>query len=165
MTHGYHADLIMPNSLDDLERKLSPKAEVIFWVLFLVVPIITGLLAYNWLPNESYNPALHQLIASHEISDDEGRTGTVYDEWKDKKTGRMFRLEDFEEHRRAESLRMAYTSFMYGLIGCAFFGFRQSGREGKKFVVSFGQAAAVNLAFAINSYFSSEATNNRILGG
>jgi hypothetical protein len=155
----------MPNRLDDLEQKLSPKAETIFWVLYLIIPIVTGLLAYNWLPNESYNPDVHQLIASHEVSDDEGRTGTVYDVWKDKKTGRIFRLEDFEEHRRAESVRMAYTGFMYGLIGCAFFGFRQSQRREKKFVVSFGQATAVNLAFALYSYFSSEATNNRILGG
>jgi hypothetical protein len=155
----------MPNRLDDLEQKLSPKAETIFWVLYLVIPIVTGLLAYNWLPNESYNSDVHQLIASHEVSDDEGRTGTVDDIWKDKKSGRIFRLEDFEEHRRGEFVRMAYTGFMYGLIGCAFFGFRQSQRKGKKFVVSFGQATAVNLAFALYTYFSAEATNNRILGG
>ncbi len=64
----------MPNSHDALEQKLLPKAEAIFWVLYLVIPIVTGLLAYNWLPNESYNPAVHELIASHEVSDDEGRT-------------------------------------------------------------------------------------------
>jgi hypothetical protein len=123
--------LIVPNSLDALEQKLLPKAEAIFWVLYLVIPIVTGLLAYNWLPNESYNPAVHELIASHEVSDDEGRTRTVYDVWKDKKTGRIFRLENFEEHRRAESGRMAYTGFMYGLIGSAFFAFSQSRLRGK----------------------------------
>jgi len=67
----------MPNRLEDLEQKLSTKAETIFWVLYLIIPIVTGLLAYNWLPNESYNPDVHQLITSHEVSDAEGRTGTV----------------------------------------------------------------------------------------
>src|SRR5258707_1244149 len=54
-------------SLDDLEEKLSRNAETIFWVLYLLVPTITGLLAYNWLPNEVYNPERHQLIASHDL--------------------------------------------------------------------------------------------------
>jgi hypothetical protein len=153
----------MVTHLDRLEQKFLPEAEAIFWVLYFVIPLVTGLLAYNWLPNESYDPDVHQLIASHEVTD-EGRTGTVDDVWKDKKTGQIFRLKEFEEHRRAESVRMAYIGFMYGLIGCAFFGFRQSQRGRKKFVLSFGQATAVNLAYTLYSYFESEATNNRILG-
>jgi membrane associated rhomboid family serine protease len=150
-------------NLDDLEKKLSPNAEPIFWVLYILVPIITGILAYNWLPNEVYNPEHHELIASHQISDDEGRTGTVYDVWKDKKTRRIFRLEDFEEHRRSESVRMTYTWFMYGLLGCAFFAFRQSRIAGKKFTVALAQAMAVNLAVALFTYIGLEATNDRIL--
>src|SRR6266851_3736985 len=154
----YYVTLIMPNSLDALEQKSLPKAEAIFWVLYLVIPIVTGLLAYNWLPNESYNPAVHELIASHEVNDDEGRTGTVYDVWKDKKTGRVFRLEEFEEHRRSESIRMTYTWFMYGLIGCTFFAFRQSRFAGKKFTVALAQAIAVNLAVALFTYIGLEGT-------
>lgn len=101
------------------------------------------------------------MIASHEITDDEGRTGTVNDVWKDRKTGRVFRLEEFEGHRRSESVRMTYTWFMYGLIGCAFFAFRQSRLAGKKFTVALVQAIAVNLA-ALFTYTGLEGTNDRI---
>jgi hypothetical protein len=139
-------------NLDDLEEKLSRNAEPIFWALYLIVPLITGLLAYNWLPDEAYNPGRHLLIKSHEISDDEGRTGTVYDVWKDKKTGRVFRQEDFEDHSRSESVRMTYTWFMYGLIGCAFFAFRQSRFVGKKFTVALAQAIGVNLVVCLFCY-------------
>jgi len=151
-------------NLDDLEKKLSLNAEVMFWTVYLIVPLFTGLLAFNWLPNESYSPERDQLISSHQITDGE-KTGTVYDVWKDKRTGQIFRLSDFEQHRRSESVRMAYTWFAYGLIGCTFFAFRQSRFAGKKFIFSFGQAAIVDLIIAIFTYFSLEATNNRIVGG
>ncbi len=58
---------------------------------------------------------------------------------------------------------MAYRWFGYGLIGCAFFAFRQSRCGGKKLLVSFTQAMAVYIVIALFTYFSSEATNNRIL--
>ena len=60
---------------------------------------------------------------------------------------------------------MTYAGFMYGLIGCVFFAFRQSRFAGKKFTVSLTQAMAVNLAVALFTYFRSEATNDRIIGG
>jgi hypothetical protein len=48
---------------------------------------------------------------------------------------------------------MGYTWFMYGLIGCAFFGYRQSQVAGKKFTVSFAQAMAVDVVIALFTYF------------
>jgi hypothetical protein len=51
------------------------------------------------------------------------------------------------------------------LVGCAFFAFRQSRLAGKKFTVSLAQAIVVNLAVAVFTFFSLEATNDRILGG
>ena len=30
------------------------RVEQIFWVLFIILPIFTGLLAYDWLPNEAF---------------------------------------------------------------------------------------------------------------
>jgi hypothetical protein len=147
---------------NNVEERISRNAETIFWIIYLLVPLFTGLLAYNWLPHESYSPERDELIAAHEISDDE-KTGTVYDAWKDKKTGRVYTLAEFEDHRRSESKRMGYTWFGYGIIGCAFFAFRQFRLAGKKFVVSFMQAMAVNIAIALFMYFNSEATNNRII--
>jgi hypothetical protein len=77
--------------------------------------------------------------------------------------GGFLRLEDFEEHRRSESIRMTHTSFMYDLIGCGFFAFTQSRLAGKRFTVSLAQAMAVNLAVALFTYIGLEATNDRIL--
>lgn len=149
-------------TLNDLEQRLSRNAETIFWVTYVFIPLFTGLLAYNWLPHEAYSPERDELIASHEISDGE-KTGTVYDAWKDKATGTVYTLADFEKHRRSESSRMASTWFGYGIIGCAFFAFRQSRFADKTFVLSFTQAMAVNIAIAFFTYFRNEATNNRII--
>ncbi|HEY5176913.1 MAG TPA: hypothetical protein VII95_15250 [Terriglobales bacterium] len=148
--------------LHNLEENLSRNAEAIFWAAYLLIPLFTGLLAYNWLPHEAYSPDRDELIASHEVSDGE-KTGTVHDAWKDKKTGTIYTISDFEEHRRSESRRMAYTWFGYGIIGCAFFAFRQSRLAGRKYVVSFTQAMAVNIVIALFTYFTNEATNNRII--
>jgi hypothetical protein len=149
-------------NLDSLERNLSRNAEGILWAAYLLVPLFTGLLAYDWLPGEAYSAKRDQLIASHEVSDGE-QSGIVFDVWKNKKTGTIYRLADFEEHRRSESQRMAYTWFGYGIIGCVFFAFRQSRFAGKRFIVSFTQALAVNIGIALFTYFQQEATNNRII--
>ena len=75
----------------------------------------------------------------------------------------VYTIDEFEEHRRSESTRMAYKDFAYGIIGCAFFAFRQFRLSGRSFVVSFMQAMAVDIAISVFMYFSSEATNNRIV--
>ena len=149
------------NSLT-IEERASRNAEAIFWAVYVLVPLLTGLLAYNWLPHESYSPERDELLASHEISDGE-KTGTVCDAWKDKATGRVYTISEFESHRRSESKRMGYTWFAYGLIGCAFFAFRQVRFSDKRFVFSFLQAMSVNVAVALFTYFDLEATNNRII--
>ena len=63
-------------NLQKIEQSCSRNAEAIFWIAYVLVPLFTGLLAYNWLPHESYSPGRDDLVASHEISDGE-RTGTV----------------------------------------------------------------------------------------
>jgi hypothetical protein len=152
----------MGNALS-IEQKLSRNAEGIFWLVYLlIVPIFTGMLAYNWLPHESYRPDKDELLSSHEVSTEE-QTGTVYDAWRDKETGITYTLRDFEQHRRSEARRMAETWFGYGLIGCAFFAFRQFRLSERKFVVSLIQALAVNLFITLIVYFQQQATNERII--
>ncbi len=157
---------IIPPSLEGklvrLEEILSRNAESIFWLAFILVPMFSGLLAYDWLPHESYNPETDRLIASHEVTVGD-KTGEVYDAWQNKKTGAVYRIENFERHRRAESGRMAYTWFMYGLVGCAFYAFRQYKFAEKKFTVAFAQALAVDIVVALYTYFDLEATNDRII--
>jgi hypothetical protein len=58
---------------------------------------------------------------------------------------------------------MAYTWFMYGLIGCVFFAFRQSRFAEKKFTISLAQAVLVDFVIALFTYFNLEGTNDRIL--
>jgi hypothetical protein len=148
---------------ESLEKRLSRNAETIFWLVYvLVVPLSTGILAYNWLPHESYRPDRDELLSSHEVTD-EDRTGTVYDEWKDKKSGTVYTIMDFEQHRRSEAKRLFWTWFCYGLIGCFFFAFRQHRLSDKKFVVSLVKALAVNLIIALGCYITQQATNDRII--
>jgi len=78
----------------------------VFWTLYLVVTFFTGILAYNWLPDESFDPEHHVALVQHTVCEDrdEGqRCGEVYDIWKDKKTGTVFNFIDFEGHRRSET--------------------------------------------------------------
>jgi hypothetical protein len=146
-----------------LEEKLSRNAETVFWLVYvLVVPLSTGILAYNWLPHESYRPDRDELLNSHEVTD-EDRTGTVYDAWRDKKTGAVYTIVDFEQHRRSEAKRLFWTWFFYGLIVCFFFAFRQHRLSDKKFVVSLVKALVVNLVIALGSYITQQATNDRII--
>ena len=49
-------------NLDELEQKLYRNVQAVFWVLYVLVRMITGLLAYNWLPNESYDPEVTTLL-------------------------------------------------------------------------------------------------------
>jgi hypothetical protein len=94
------------------------------------------------------------LIESHEDTGGaEGlETFTAHDAWRDKKTGIIYTVGDFAEHRRSERRRLAYTWFGYGIIGCTFFAFRQSRLAGKKYFVSFSQALAVNILIVLINY-------------
>jgi hypothetical protein len=46
--------------------------EQTFWTLFVVLSFFTGLLAYNWLPNEAFDERRHEMISSHEVCHDVG---------------------------------------------------------------------------------------------
>ena len=149
-------DAETPSFGERLEETLSRNGESAFWIVYVLVPMLTGFLAYSWLPHESFDPGADRAIASHEVTYEENeqdKTATVYDVWQDRKTGVIYTLKEFEEHRRGEAPRMAYRWFMYGLIGCCFFAFRQSMRE-KKFTIAFAQALAVDFALAAFTYFN-----------
>jgi len=136
--------------------------------VFILVPLLTGLLAYNWLPNESYNPATDRVIASHDVDVDENgqdRTETVYDVWQNVQTGKIHRLTDFERHRRSEQWRMTYTWFMYGLIGCVFYAFYASKVKGRQFVRSLVLAVLLDFVVATFTFLMQMNTSDRIASG
>ena len=140
--------------------------ESIFWVLFILVPIFTGLLAYHWLPNES--PMLadgqvlkpYEIISSHEECNDSdvgSQCGTIVDVWRNTATGVIYSKADFKEHRISERNRMTIWGFLYGLIGCVFFAGLQHYKK-KDFYKYFGVAMTANLAFAAYTFISSRVT-------
>jgi hypothetical protein len=119
-----------------------------FWTVFLLLPFFTGLLGYDWLPNESYNPKRHLLLASEDVDDGYGPPRERPLRWQDKRTNQVYTRHDFAEHRWAEAQRIAATSFFYGLLGCAFFAWVHSVREKRSFYELFGKAMLFNLAIA-----------------
>jgi hypothetical protein len=119
-----------------------------FWIIFLVLPIITGWLAYDWQPNESFDERRHNLLDFSEIEDTNGNIGARPEVWEDKKTGEVISRADFKEHRGREARRMAAVWFAYGLIGCFAFAWARSAQGKSSFYDAFGRATLVNLASA-----------------
>ena len=132
------------------------RIQTAFWVLFIVVPIFTGVLAYHWLPNEAFDKERHELLDSHDASDGE-RYGEVADTWRDRKSGEIFSRNDFTTHRMLESRRMALVWFVYGLLGCFAFGFTRWAR-GRRFFRAFGIASLINLAVSAYEWYSIAST-------
>ncbi len=132
------------------------RVEQTFWTLFVVLPIFTGWLAYDWLPNESFDEENHEMISSHEVCHDVGeqeKCGEMPDEWKDKRTGEIYTREDFAWHRKAERVRLLYTDFGYGLVGCCFFGCARLREKHGVFFKAFGKAVCIDIAFSLYMFF------------
>ncbi len=121
-----------------------------FWIGYILVPIFTGLLAYGWLPNESFDESRDEMIASHEVCQaDSGPCGDRADIWKDKITGTVYTYEQFAPHRQSESVRMMLSWFGYGLIGCMVLAWTAARENRLRFLVVFRNSLLVNLALAL----------------
>jgi hypothetical protein len=122
------------------------KVQNVFWFAFVMVPCFTGLLAYHWLPNESFDERKDDLLESHDVSDGEGHYGDKVDLWQDKGTGKVYSVGDFYEHRRQEEQRLVIVRFAYGLIGCFFYASSRFAQRKGSFFEAFGKTTLVNLA-------------------
>jgi len=100
----------------------SEKLKNWFWAIFIAIPLFTGFLRYDFLPQE-YDDGKHTIIESH--SEECGTEGMisceVADTWKDIKTGKIFHRSEFKSHRRSQAFKIASLSFLYGLIACFFY--------------------------------------------
>lgn len=149
------------------KKKWLNIAQNIFWVAYIAIPIFTGILAYQYLPNES--PMLadgqvlqpYKILSSHEDCQDNSaggsNCGTIADAWENTKTGQIFIQANFQNHRISERNSMAVRWFLYGLLGCIFFAGVQFYKK-KDFYKYFGMAVAVNLAVTAYIYFSQRTT-------
>ena len=122
----------------------AERLQTTFWIVFVLVPIVTGLFEYQYLPNEYYEPEIHDLLDSHVVCDDRHGCGDIYDAWKDKKTGEVFTREEFADHRQEEAIRRVPVMFLYGMIGCFAFGYFRRREAEHAFYKYLGMAVCLN---------------------
>jgi len=137
-----------------IDSSFCQNLRVAFWVVYIVLPIFTGWLAYDWLPNESFDEKRHDLLAAHEVGDRWGDYGERPDIWRHKSTGDIYTPASFAVHRNSEARRLAATWFVYGLIGCFFFAYIRVAKKQSSFFEAFGKAVLLNLAVAIYTFIS-----------
>jgi len=86
----------------DADQRLASlpakRVRTAFWCLFFLILLFTGILQYQFQPNESYDERRHELVASHwacENTSGVGRCADIPDVWRDKKTNETFTPVDF----------------------------------------------------------------------
>ena len=123
--------------------------------MFFVLPIVTGLLSYDWLPNESFDVRKHEMLSSREVCRDTGvgdDCRDVAESWKDGRTGKIYTRGQFAAHAKAERYRLTYADFGYGLIACFFWGYARSREKPGSFFENFGMAVCIDIAWALFGY-------------
>lgn len=133
---------------------LFQRGQEAFWITFLLFPLLTGYLSYDWLPDESFDESHHELLDFEDIEDGNGKVHERPLTWKHKENGAIFHQKDFADHRLFEAGRIASLTFFYGLSGCFFFAWTRYLRNPNRFCEAFGKAALVNLAFAAYIWIS-----------
>ncbi len=137
-----------------MKESTLTKLEPVFWVAYILLPIFTGWLAYQPLPNE-YDESKHELLESHsEECGPEGlRSCEVPDKWRDEETGKVYTSGQFTEHHRSEGRRIGITVFAYGLIACLFFAYSRVVRRRDTFIKGLEKSIAVNIVVALFMYW------------
>jgi hypothetical protein len=129
------------------------KYEKYFWWGFILLPLVVGLVRYNWLSVEPYVGKPNQSIASSS-----GSTSPTYETTaapvlrKLKGQDEATNKEDFIHDRYLEVLRYSVISFVYGLFGCVFYAYGQviKGKT-KNFISAFGKSLII--AFLSSIFF------------
>lgn len=130
------------------------KYEKYFWCAYILLPLFTGFLNYNWLPNESYDERKHEQLSSRIVDTNPvGGSEEVAKMWRSKTSDRIYSREAFSEHRHTEAARMSVTTFLYGLIGCFFFAYGQEIKKQGNFVSEIKVALLYDTAAAIMIIF------------
>ena len=99
------------------KRKYFLIIESIFWIIFITLPFFFFFLAYHWLPNESPEEGIHEILSSHEECDVYEQCGEVADAWRNIETGEIYSSSDFKKHSNIETIKMFAKFACYGLMG------------------------------------------------
>jgi hypothetical protein len=150
MTSGFDA-VAQPKFIADARIR---RFQSLIWVAYVLFPIFSQILAYDWLPNEYFDENRHEAIKTVDMCDGNGRCGDKHLVWKDKKTGEVFSVGDFVDHRHSEKIRMALADAVYALLGCCLFAYMNATKEDGSFHRNFGKAAIVASAIVAFQYFS-----------
>ena len=99
--------------------------KVAIWVVvvaYVLCPLASAwngssVLSYLSAENERFLPGVHESLQTENRCrlDDCDDITTI---WRDRRTGSVFREQDFREHRRAEVRRLGIAWFVYGAIAC-----------------------------------------------
>ena len=131
--------------------QLFKHKELIFWLVFVSVPVFTGWLDYQSLPDEVYDPTRHELLKSHikEAWPEGMGTYRVPDSWRDTATSTIYSADAFSRHRQSEAKRLGISWFIYGLIGCAFFTYSRGTKGQSAFLRAFRNSVIFNAVVAV----------------
>jgi hypothetical protein len=127
------------------------KIEKYFWWIFIWLPLVTGMVRYNWLSVEPYVSQTQQTIVARSL--DPASKGIGIDEPVMRKLKGMEKStnkEDFIHDRFLEVLRYGVFSFLYGLLGCTFYAYGQFIKEKEpSFIAAFRKSLIIAILFPV----------------
>jgi hypothetical protein len=123
------------------------KFEKYIWWIFILLPLIIGLVRYNWLSVEPYYSNAHLANTANTLVSP-AASGTIEAPAMRKLKGmdKASTKEDFIHERFVEVARYCALSFLYGLLGCVFYSYGQV-IKGKS--PTFSNAFGKSLIFAL----------------
>ena len=121
--------------------------EKYFWWLFIWLPLLVGMVRYNWLSIEPYISRPPQSSVTRPASaapNGNGPNAPVMRQLKGMEVANN--KDDFIRGRYLEVVQYGVFSFLYGLLGCFFYSY---GQVVKEKAPSFAVAFKKSLIFAI----------------
>ena len=98
------------------------------WACYFAIPLVTGMVAHDYAPDEAFDPARHELLSSTVICRD-GDCAKRPEVWIRRSDGRTFQRSDFLDHRIFEGLRALLILAPYLGFGALFAAYTNAREE------------------------------------
>ena len=130
------------------------KVQKYFWWAYVLLPLFTGFLSYDWLPDESYDERKHELLTSYTVDTNPvGGSEEAPREWRSKTSGETYSRDTFSKHRHSEAIRVSVSTFLYGLIGCFVFAYGQVIKKRESFIDALKSSLFYDVAASVITLF------------
>ena len=131
------------------------KFEVIFWIVYASLLVLSGWMDYRPLMNEHYDPSRHELLEFHMREGWPNGLGTykVPDSWRDAATGQAYSVQAFSQHHQDEARRLGLTWLAYGLVGSVFFAYSRVIRKKNTFLRAFRNALYLTATISVLAFW------------